>query len=169
MKRFLLFGLLISALAIPTAAEGLTVETQEHFIAGAPINVPVTVEIEAPIFSVTIPTCLPAQWSEEHGLTVADAAEIYNDSNLAVKVSSIRLEPINGWSLGSYDSALSEFQVAMSINEAMTSDGTFSMDDFNVEKKASYIIDYDVQVSEDSIFTVNTDVAKVVFIVGWAD
>ena len=71
---------------------------------GGAKEVPVSVSVEAPTFSVTIPTGLPIDVSSTGDVTVANNAKITNNSHAATKVSNLSITGASGWNTLDFDS-----------------------------------------------------------------
>ena len=131
-----------------------------------PHRIPITAEIETPMFSVSVPTQLPIYVFADGTIAVAEDAKITNGSNKAIQVTDIEITPTDGWSLVSYDSNIDANEFAISINDKVSTDGAFEWANFKMEKETVLDLEYDIKLPESDGMAL-TEVGGISFIVDW--
>ena len=163
MRKFVpLF--LIPCLAIPTFAANTETITEPT---DTPREVPVSIQVDAPTFSVTVPTLLPYALTAEGEAVVAEDVYFESSSGAPVKVSDIQMAPANEWAIKAWDAPLSAKEFAMKINDNVTTDGGFIWRDFILNSGDKIELTYDVQFLQGRE-ALDVEVAKITFIVDWA-
>jgi hypothetical protein len=155
---------------------------------GATGTTPVTLQVDAAVFSVTVPTVLPIYVTSDGTVLVAEKAKITNNSGAAVQVTGLKIEQTGTtWTLADYDNG--DFNstnlnyLGMSINGSKTTGSPdddvkqtvsikFSAEGFlQIAKNSSQPISYDAKVSGQTTAFGNSNnntVAQVTFTIGWA-
>lgn len=143
-------------------------------------NAVVELKTEALTFDVTVPTSLPIHVSASGEVTTADDVKIINNSHGAVTVSNVTLHSHGDWSAVDTETDLSDTpvgtkQYSMTINNETTTEAgaiTFDQENWpsiygaNDSDTDELPIIYSAAVAPQAD-TVNTDVAEVVFTIGW--
>lgn len=143
-------------------------------------NAVVELNTEALTFDVTVPTSLPIHVSASGEVTTADDVKIINNSHGAVTVSNVTLHSHGDWSAVDTETDLSDTpvgtkQYSMTINNETTTEAgaiTFDQENWpsiygaNDSDTDELPIIYSAAVAPQTD-TVNTDVAEVVFTIGW--
>ncbi|MBC2457155.1 hypothetical protein [Clostridium beijerinckii] len=142
-------------------------------------TVPVDLTVEAPIFSVTVPTSLPITLTSAGEVVVADNIAIVNNSAGPVKISAITTNGAGGWITDDYDtfapqsSKINSKNFAMSLTLGSTTVHTKggNLNDFGgsvvLAKGQSLPLVYDAKVPAQKEASSNAQIAEVVFTVGW--
>lgn len=171
MKKFLSFVIAL-ALAVSTIPAAFASEIDAE---GAGGSVPVVLTQEATSFSVTVPTALPVYVSADHEISVATDAKIINNNFGSVRVKSLTVEDLNGWTLRKFETDFSKSKVdsyeygLQFMGSNVNTDGSCSVANFSViNGNSSLHFDYDANISMLSN-PVELNIAKVVFVVGWND
>lgn len=145
-------------------------------------SVPVTVTREAATFSVTVPTTLPISVDADGNVTTATDAAIINNSGAPVAVTKVELTSQNDWTLAAYSRDIlnlpvdtKQFGLQMNIGDktaATSSSGTSDVlsDSLNarIAKGQNCAVTYDALFPAQTAAVSNTQIANVVFTVGWA-
>lgn len=143
-------------------------------------NAVIELNTEALTFDVTVPTSLPIHVSASGEVTTADDVKIINNSHGAVTVSNVTLHSHGDWSAVDTETDLSDTpvgtkQYSMTINNETTTEAgaiTFDQENWpsiygaNDSDTDELPIIYSAAVAPQTD-TVNTDVAEVVFTIGW--
>ena len=145
-------------------------------------SVPVTVAREAATFSVTIPTTLPISVDADGNVTTATDAAIINSSGAPVAVTKIELASLSDWTLAAYSRDIlnlpvdtRQFGLQMNIGDktiATSNSGTSDIlsDSLNarIAKGQNCAVTYNVLFPAQTAAISDTQIANVVFTVGWA-
>lgn len=128
-------------------------------------------------FSVTVPTSLQIAMSPEGDVTTADVGAIVNRSTGAVKVSSLQVKTVNGWTLVPYgtdmahqkvDSKVIGFSIAGTQTRKAGTTESLTLDSrWTIPQDGSLALPYDAVVSACSQ-PVREQVMTLVFILEWA-
>lgn len=161
---------LITAMAVPACADN-TIETS-----GGTSTVPVTLSTTAATFSVTVPTAFPVNVGADGTVTVADNLKITNNSNGQIKVSSVEISGKNGWSLVDFGTDFTkkptdtkQFGFKL-MGKNVPVGGSADMSVFTaIDGKTSLGISYDSTVAVQSSAHSGTEIASVIFTIGWAN
>lgn len=137
-------------------------------------NVPVTLDTEAPMFSVTVPTSLPIWVDTSSQVTTATDAKIINNGVGPILISNVEITPVNGWSLSEYDtdhskSKVNSKKIGFSLNGDITTSSHLEFDQSNwpsITSKGERLLTYDATLPPQSESIVE-EVAQVVFTIGW--
>ena len=149
-------------------------------------SVPVTLNVEPAIFSVTVPSVLPVSVTADGEVVCAESGEarIINHSHGAVKVTNLEIDAINGWETVDFDNAnMHKAQVnsrlfAFTINNEKTTGAdaiTFDTANFPVLDGANdtdsdeLVIDYDALIAPQNAAVVDMDIANIVFTIAWEE
>ena len=149
-------------------------------------SVPVTLNVEPAIFSVTVPSVLPVSVTADGEVVCAESGEarIINYSHGAVKVTNLEIDAINGWETVDFDNAnmhkvpLNSRLFAFTINNEKTTGAdaiTFDTANFPVLDGANdtdsdeLVIDYDALIAPQNAAVVNMDIANIVFTIAWEE
>lgn len=141
-------------------------------------SVPVTLEVEVAMFSVTLPTSLPIDVDANGIVTTASDAKIINNSNASVKVTNMAITAEEGWEIVDFDSADMQREkagakkLAMYINGDKTT-GTdaisFTQENFpSLPAAGELSIIYDAKLPVQPTAVTEDKIATVVFTVGWS-
>ena len=149
-------------------------------------SVPVTLNVEPAIFSVTVPSVLPVSVTADGEVVCAESGEarIINYSHGAVKVTNLEIDAINGWETVDFDNAnmhkvaVNSRLFAFTINEEKTTGAdaiTFDEANFPVLDGANdtdsdeLVIDYDALVAPQNAAISDIDIANIVFTIAWEE
>lgn len=175
MKKALSLCLLLSLCAIPTSAITLSSGNKPVTNSGEEQRVPVTLQVEVPTFSVTVPTSLPVHVASDGTRTVATDAKIINNSGGAIDVKSISVAVDSDWDMVAYNeskvptSNVKEF--GLKINDKTSTNGGFAWSDFTIDSAGSgnnvLMLDYDVQLGTQMSAMDDEQLAEFVFTVAW--
>lgn len=182
MKNFIPKHLMVGILALMmTAAMPMAAFAGNIDTSGGTGSATVNLDVEAPTFSVTVPTALPINVSADGDVTTSSDVKIVNNSHGPVIVTNVALTGKNDWTVVEAGKDMSGVKVnakefGMTINGDKTNaEGNlvFSQDNWaaigakddagNTDELA---ITYDAVVAPQAD-TVNTDIAEVVFTIGW--
>ncbi len=164
-KNFLASLLALALLLCPALAADVTHD----------YTLPVSVEAEAAVFSVTIPTSLPVGVAADGTVTVPNKVTITNNSPSPVSVSTIKVQPLNGWTLDDYASTtygpfdVGKKHFAIQINGGTTNASTGAVTGFGLSKipyNSSADFTYSAKVPMQKV-DVNQQIANVVITVSW--
>lgn len=131
-------------------------------------------DIQPAVFSVTVPTALPAHVDSHGHATSADTAQIVNYSNDAVQIVDINVDAVGEYSIVGFDEdfstkAVDSKQIAISINNSKTeSDGSFTFDSSQFSAIApnnAQNIDYEVKATMGSAAVTGEHAANIYFTV----
>lgn len=145
-------------------------------------SVPVTVAREAATFSVTVPTTLPISVDADGNVTTATDAAINNNSGAPVAVTKVELASLSDWTLAAYSRDIlnlpvdtKQFGLQMNIGDktiATSNRGTSNVlsDSLNAQiaKGQNCAVTYNALFPAQTAAVSNTQIANVVFTVGWA-
>ena len=128
-------------------------------------------------FSVTVPTSLQIAMSPDGDVTTADVGAIVNRSTGAVKVSSLQIQAVNGWTLVPYgtdmahqkvDSKVIGFSIAGTQTRKTGTTESLTLDSrWTIPEDGSLALPYDAVVSACSQ-PVQEQVMTLVFVLEWA-
>lgn len=163
-------------------AEGLIDSTKSVDPTTGSASVPVTVTREAATFSVTVPTTLPISVDADGNVTTATDAAIINSSGAPVAVTKVELASLSDWTLAAYSRDIlnlpvdtKQFGLQMNIGNktvATSSRGTSDVlsDSLNarIAKGQNCAVTYNALFPAQTAAVSDTQIANVVFTVGWA-
>ena len=128
-------------------------------------------------FSVTVPTSLQIAMSPDGDVTTADVGAIVNRSTGAVKVSSLQVKTVNGWTLVPYgtdmahqkvDAKVIGFSIAGTQTKKTGTTESLTLDSrWTIPQDGSLALPYDAVVSACSQ-PVQEQVITLVFVLEWA-
>ena len=145
-------------------------------------SVPVTVAREAATFSVTVPSTLPIAVDANGNVTTATDAAIINNSSAPVAVTKVELTSQSNWTLAAYSRDIlnlpvdtRQFGLQMNIGDktvATSNSGTSDIlsDSLNAQiaKGQNCAVTYNALFPAQTTAVSDTQIANVVFTVGWA-
>ena len=145
-------------------------------------SVPVTVAREAATFSVVVPTTLPISVDADGNVTTATDAAIINNSSAPVAVTKVELTSQSNWTLAAYSRDIlnlpvdtRQFGLQMNIGDktvATSNSGTSDIlsDSLNAQiaKGQNCAVTYNALFPAQTTAVSDTQIANVVFTVGWA-
>lgn len=163
-------------------AEGLIDSTKSVDPTTGSASVPVNVTREAATFSVTVPTTLPISVDANGNVTTATDAAINNNSGAPVAVTKVELASLSDWTLAAYSRDILNFPVdtkqfglQMNIGDktiATSNSGTSDIlsDSLNarIAKGQNCAVNYNALFPAQTAAVSDTQIANVVFTVGWA-
>ena len=164
------------------AAEGLIDSTKSVDPTTGSASVPVTVAREAATFSITVPTTLPISVDANGNVTTATDAAINNNGGAPVAVTKVELTSQSNWTLAAYSRDIlnlpvdaKQFGLQMNIGDktvATSNSGTSDIlsDSLNAQiaKGQNCAVTYNALFPAQTAAISNTQIANVVFTVGWA-
>lgn len=164
------------------AAEGMIDSTKSVDPTTGAASVPVTVAREAATFSVTVPTTLPISVDADGNVTTATDAAINNNSGAPVAVTKVELTSQSNWTLAAYSRDIlnlpvdtRQFGLQMNIGDktvATSNSGTSDIlsDSLNAQiaKGQNCAVTYNALFPAQTTAVSDTQIANVVFTVGWA-
>ena len=128
-------------------------------------------------FSVTVPTSLQIAMGPDGNVTTADVGAIVNRSTGAVKVSSLQIQAVNGWTLVPYgtdmahqkvDAKIIGFSIADTQTQKTGTTESLTLDSrWTIPQDGSLALPYDAVVSACSQ-PVQEQVMTLVFVLEWA-
>lgn len=145
-------------------------------------SVPVNVTREAATFSVVVPTTLPISVDADGNVTTATDATIINNSGATVAVTKVELASLSDWTLAAYNRDIlnlpvdaKQFGLQMNIGDktvATSNSGTSDIlsDSLNAQiaKGQNCAVTYNALFPARTAAVSDTQIANVVFTVGWA-
>ena len=145
-------------------------------------SVPVNVTREAAIFSVVVPTTLPISVDADGNVTTATDAAIINNSGAPVAVTKVELASLSDWTLAAYSRDIlnlsvdaKQFGLQMNTGDktiATSNSGTSDIlsDSLNarIAKGQNCAVTYNALFPAQTAAVSDTQIANVVFTVGWA-
>ena len=163
-------------------AEGLIDSTKSVDPTTGSASVPVTVAREAATFSVIVPTTLPISVDANGNVTTATDAAINNNSSAPVAVTKVELTSQSNWTLAAYSRDIlnlpvdtRQFGLQMNIGDktvATSNSGTSDIlsDSLNAQiaKGQNCAVTYNALFPAQTTAVSDTQIANVVFTVGWA-
>lgn len=163
-------------------AEGLIDSTKSVDPTTGSASVPVNVTREAATFSVTVPTTLPISVDANGNVTTATDAAINNNSGAPVAVTKVELASLSDWTLAAYSRDIlnlpvdtRQFGLQMNIGGktvATSNSGTSDVlsDSLNAQivKGQNCAVTYNALFPARTAAVSDTQIANVVFTVGWA-
>lgn len=163
-------------------AEGLIDSTKSVDPTTGSASVPVNVTREAATFSVVVPTTLPISVDADGNVTTATDATIINNSSAPVAVTKVELASLSDWTLAAYSRDIlnlpvdaKQFGLQMNIGDktvATSNSGTSDVlsDSLNarIVKGQNCAVTYNALFPAQTAAISNTQIANVVFTVGWA-
>ena len=169
MQRRLISSLLILSLLLSNVsyAEDLTATQQDYDIAGISHSMPLSLEVEALQFSVSVPTELPCYVHANGTVDVANNAIIKNNGNNTIQVKEIAVTPKTGWSIKPYNSELSQNQFGLRINEKLSTEGSFTWNKFKVEQEQEVPVVYDIKIGKYEQGLEYTSIADITMVLDW--
>lgn len=190
IKSLALAAVMALACAVPAfAAEPPTITgTQDISSAGGTATVPVNLDAEAVVFSVTVPTSLPVAVNAKGEVTVAtEGAKIVNNSGAPVKITDVSLTAGGSWTSADYDSfdaaskPLNTKEFALKAGELKTTGANTTNGDDDSATLFGNIgqydsagitnvcdLTYDVKVPAQTELLDGDKLADIVFTIGWA-
>ena len=165
--------LLLLATSVPAYASEITTAGDG--------TVPVELTVEAPVFSVTVPTVLPITQTETGEVQVATNATIVNNSAGPIKISGLQTKGINGWSTTDFTSLdtksakVGSKSVGLNFKFGSANVKTKGADtnDFTgfvtLIKGESLPLTYDAKLPAQKTAQIGAQIAEVIFTVGWDD
>ena len=163
-------------------AEGLIDSTKSVDPTTGSASVPVNVTREAATFSVVVPTTLPIAVDADGNVTTATDASIINNSSAPVAVTKVELNSQSNWTLAAYNRDIlnlpvdaKQFGLQMNIGDktvATSNSGTSDVlsDSINAQivKGQNCAVTYNALLPARTAAVSDTQIANVVFTVGWA-
>ena len=163
-------------------AEGLIDSTKSVDPTTGSASVPVNVTREAATFSVVVPTTLPISVDADGNVTTATDATIINNSSAPVAVTKVELASLSDWTLAAYSRDIlnlpvdaKQFGLQMNIGDktvATSNSGTSDVlsDSLNarIVKGQNCAVNYNALFPARTAAVLDTQIANVVFTVGWA-
>lgn len=163
-------------------AEGLIDSTKSVDPTTGSASVPVNVTREAATFSVVVPTTLPISVDADGNVTTATDATIINNSSAPVAVTKVELASLSDWTLAAYSRDIlnlpvdaKQFGLQMNIGDktvATSNSGTSDVlsDSLNarIVKGQNCAVTYNALFPAQTTAVSDTQIANVVFTVGWA-
>ena len=163
-------------------AEGLIDSTKSVDPTTGSASVPVNVTREAATFSVVVPTTLPISVDADGNVTTATDAAINNNSGAPVAVTKVELTSQSNWTLAAYSRDIlnlpvdtRQFGLQMNIGDktvATSNSGTSDVlsDSLNAQiaKGQNCAVTYNALFPAQTAAVSDTQIANVVFTVGWA-
>lgn len=163
-------------------AEGLIDSTKSVDPTTGSASVPVNVTREAATFSVVVPTTLPISVDADGNVTTATDATIINNSGATVAVTKVELASLSDWTLAAYNRDIlnlpvdaKQFGLQMNIGDktvATSNGGTSDVlsDSLNarIVKSQNCAVNYNALFPARTAAVSDTQIANVVFTVGWA-
>ena len=163
-------------------AEGLIDSTKSVDPTTGSASVPVNVTREAATFSVVVPTTLPISVDADGNVTTATDATIINNSSAPVAVTKVELASLSDWTLAAYSRDIlnlpvdaKQFGLQMNIGDktvATSNSGTSDVlsDSLNarIVKGQNCAVNYNALFPAQTTAVSDTQIANVVFTVGWA-
>ena len=163
-------------------AEGLIDSTKSVDPTTGSASVPVNVTREAATFSVVVPTTLPISVDADGNVTTATDATIINNSSAPVDVTKVELASLSDWTLAAYSRDIlnlpvdaKQFGLQMNIGDktvATSNSGTSDVlsDSLNarIVKGQNCAVTYNALFPARTAAVSDTQIANVVFTVGWA-
>jgi hypothetical protein len=142
-------------------------------------TVPVDLTVEAPIFSVTVPTSLPITLTSTGEVQTASNAMVTNNSAGPVKITAITTNAINGWATEDYDAFAPKsakinsknFGLSLTLGQTDVHTKGANSNDFTgsigLAKGQSLALTYDAKLPAQKEANSNAQIAEVIFTVGW--
>ena len=163
-------------------AEGLIDSTKSVDPTTGSASVPVNVTREAATFSVVVPTTLPISVDADGNVTTATDATIINNSGATVAVTKVELASLSDWTLAAYNRDIlnlpvdaKQFGLQMNIGDktvTTSNSGTSDIlsDSLNAQitKGQNCAVTYNALFPARTAAVSDTQIANVVFTVGWA-
>ncbi len=163
-------------------AEGLIDSTKSVDPTTGSASVPVNVTREAATFSVVVPTTLPIAVDADGNVTTATDATIINNSGATVAVTKVELNSQSNWTLAAYNRDIlnlpvdaKQFGLQMNIGDktvTTSNSGTSDIlsDSLNAQiaKGQNCAVTYNALFPARTAAVSDTQIANVVFTVGWA-
>lgn len=138
-------------------------------------NAPITLNVTAATFSVTVPATLAFSVAADGTVTPPTGAKIVNNGNGPVDITNVKLAGANGWSIKAWanDSFKStpigtkEMMLKMQ-GTAFGADGTYagSVKGATINGKDNLALTFDADFAEQS-GAVNGTIATITFTIGW--
>ena len=167
IKRILSSVLLSSVLLSNVYAADVSTTATELDTSGTDHTMPVMLEVESLVFSVSVPTQLPVFIDVDGNSSVAENASIVNNGNKEIQVTDITITPSTGWTLKAYDGEFGANEFGISINSNKSGDGTLTCNSFRVAKQQEVPVNYDIRIAEGTEGFEPVEIASVTMTVGW--
>lgn len=141
-------------------------------------NVPVSIDMQATTFSVTVPTSLPITVDSNGNITTATDAKIINNSFGPVIMSNISITGLNDWVTVDYGLLIPSLEkvgskkIAFIVNNQKTT-GADTFDSFNqsnfqsIQGSGEQQIVYNAKVTPQATTLTDATVASVIFTIRW--
>lgn len=146
-------------------------------------SVPVTLTVEAPIFSVTVPTALPVTITQDGSILTADNAAITNLSAGPIAIYDVEILAASGWETVAYgtldlkDAQVNAKKLSLQLIFGDEETGTIvnttgaDTNDFTnsilIPKGESLALPYNAEVPAQQDTYDAVEFAQVIFTVGW--
>lgn len=162
--------LIATSLCVPMASATTVVDP------GTGAESPVTLNLNAALFKVTVPTGLPVDVDSSGIVTTASNAKIVNESHGPALVSEVSVVGVSPWEVGDYDDDMSKLPAGTQIvgydlnGSKTTGDGPIDIIKGGwpvISGESELHIVYNAKIPTQINSTNDTSVAKVVFTVGW--
>lgn len=175
MKKKLIATLLTATLFLTSVTPAFAASTDPQQ------TVPVDLTVETPIFSVTVPTSLPITLTETGDIVVADNISIVNESAGPIKITTVETKGINSWSIVDYTSFdiasakvnSKDVGLTLTMDSITTSTTGADSNDFIgpviLAKGQSLPLTCNAKVPAQTTVLTTTQIAEVIFTVGWDD
>lgn len=176
MRKLLALTLVLAMCVLPVVAADITTANTSG-------SSSVLLDVEEPVFSITVPTALPVHMDADGVVTTSTDLKILNNSHGMVKVTALEINPTSGWTIVDYDTdmrtqIMNSNKIGFTLNGDTTADdGTISYTDANWPAIAAattegvageLAISYSAVVSGSTKAINAATVATVVFTVNWA-
>lgn len=163
-------------------AEGLIDSTKSVDPTTGSASVPVNVTREAATFSVVVPTTLPIAVDADGNVTTATDAAIINNSGAPVAVTKVELASLSDWTLAAYSRDIlnlpvdtRQFGLQMNIGGKTVATSNSGVSDIlsdslnaRIAKGQNCAVTYNALFPAQTAAVSDTQIANVVFTVGWA-
>lgn len=178
MTAVVALALSVTAAAAPEPSKTNTVDAST-----GSANVPVNVTREAATFSVTVPTSLPVSMNADGTVATATDAAIINNGSYPVSISKVEMTSINDWGLTAYnetevkklpvDTKKIGMELTVGGKTIITANDTTSETltenlETSVDAAQRCLVSYNAAIPAQSSALSETQVANVIFTVGWA-
>lgn len=159
---------------------GVTAFASEVNTAGEEGSSLVKLNVVATQFSVTVPMDLPVDVNEAGVVTTASNAKVINNSYGPVEVKNVEINPETGWEIVDFDTNMAAEKVGaqklgFKINNDVTVGNSFSFTQANFPRLEGandtdtdeLAIVYDASIPAQATAITDTQIATVVFTIGW--
>ena len=131
-------------------------------------NEPVTVTVTfSKVFDVTVPAVLPIFLHADGSVSVSNGAMIENNGSDTVKIAELAIMPAEGWTLDNGIAVSSAPVNSKAFSLRVTTSGGLDIVDQAIAPQASLVLSYDASIASQSEAIAETNIATVVFTVGW--